>query len=996
MKRYQTLITATLCTFSMGANADVLFDFEDGKIPTGGWGTEKTIIENPHLCGNTSAHVLRMEISNYGGASFACGAEIGSQKLAVDILAPTETSIKAYSNKSKVNLYQTAKAGVWNTLYFDFTDQGLSSDEVLIALGGESGMFYMDNIRFVSDQNDAVKCTQAMKSNLSETIPYSYGTLAIGGGGFVSGIIASGKSKYARTDVGGAYRWNDADCSWKPISNFVSEENKGLLSIEALAIDPQDEKHIFLLGGCQYFSSQKTAVMYSTDGGETFTTSDVTSLIFAHGNGQGRNCGERIAVDPNNSDIIFCGGRANNPLIKSTNGGESWEAVAGLSDVYTSKVNWPSWESKTYPSTPDQNGTTAVVFDGSKKSNGKTQRIFVGISRTNASNVYVSEDAGTSWNAVAGLPTNYIPCRMKMDPDGNLLIAYSSACVGGVGDENQKIKIGEEEIWPNAGAIYRYNPNTQKTEDISPEQTYHRYAYGDVAVSPKDANKLVVSTNNTWIPQAWDNGSRANGDIYWTSEDGGKTWRSLRDNMTLTNNGVTWIPGYAIHWSGSLCFDPTDDNKISTTSGNGIFTCNNIWCQGKPTFYFDVNGLEETVALDMVSVPGGDLMSVIGDYTGFIHKDIHEFAPIHDPAPGTTGGINYYSKDPKVMMRVANTGFFYTTTGHEGWKQCASVTPYLWKNPYYAEADPLPSNEGKCAITKVDGKYRFFIIPGPGESGIYYSDNNGSNWTKISGTDKATHMQVDPENDAYVYAGGKGTFYVSKDYGKTFQSSALSNGDYGRIAIVPGKEGIIYAPGASNGLYVSDDHGSSFSKIANVSNCEAVGTGIGKSSDYVIYIWGAANHDAIGLYSSEDYGKSWQRINDEEHQFGGPGNGQFVVGDWNTYGRFYMSTVGLGIIYGERAENATSSTWKCFVDNTDCKVEGTEIEEVEAPTILLYPNPFDESFNFTAEGEYEVLNTLGQVIEQGEAQGTVTMGQTWKQGLYILKMNDKATKIMKK
>ena len=32
---------------------------------------------------------------------------------------------------------------------------------------------------------------------------------------------------------------------------------------------------------------------------------------------------------------------------------------------------------------------------------------------------------------------------------------------------------------------------------------------------------------------------------------------------------------------------------------------------------------------------------------------------------------------------------------------------------------------------------------------------------------------------------------------------------------------------------------------------------------------------------------------------GGPGNGYFVVGDMNKYGRVYMSTVGLGIVYGD-------------------------------------------------------------------------------------------------
>lgn len=958
--------------------AETLYDFEDGEIPSGGWGTEKTIVGNPHPCGNTSDHCLKMEITNYGGASFACGPEVGKQLLAVDIFAPSECTIKAYSNKSEENQYQTATAGKWVTLYYDFTAHKESSDEILIALGGESGSFYMDNIRFVDDKSDAVKCdTKKVNEVCANTVPYTFGTLAIGGGGFVSGIVAQGKSKYARTDVGGAYKWNKENCSWKPITNFISEDDKGLLSIEAMAIDPQNEQNIYLLGGCQYFSSQKTAVMYSKDGGETFETADVTSLLFVHGNGQGRNCGERIAVDPNNSNIVFCGGRANNPLIKSEDGGATWSPVSSLKNVYTSSVNWPSWESKKYATTPDENGTTAIVFDGSKSAGGKTQRIFIGISLKGDSNVYVSEDGGSSWEAISALPSQFIPCRMKMDPQGNLLIAYSDACVSGT-----------------SGAIYRYNPNTKKAEDISP---CGDKGFGDVAVSPKDANKLVVSTNNTWIPQKWDNGASANGDIYWTSIDGGKTWRSLQNNMVLTNNGVTWIPGYAIHWSGSLCFDPSDDSKISTTSGNGIFTCNNIWCEGEPTFYFDVNGLEETVALDLVSVPNGDLMSVIGDYTGFIHEDIHQFAPIHDPAPGTTGGINYYSKDPKVMMRMANTAFFYTTSGHNGWKECASKTDFSYQNPYCPTCAPQASNEGKCAITKANGKYRFFIIPGPGTSGIYYSDDNGSSWNKISGTQQATHIQVDPENDAYVYAGGKNTFYRSSDYGKSFESQNLTNGEFGRIAIIPGKEGVIYAPGGTNGLYVSEDHGESFQKISNVSFCEAVGAGVGKSSDYVLYIWGNANECGTGIFRSEDYGKTWIHINDEQNQFGGPGNGQFIVGDWNTYGRFYMSSVGLGIIYGEISDNATSSVWKCFVDNTNCKKESTSVENKWSESAFIaYPNPFDKNVTVEVEGEYFVTNTLGQVIEKGILAKGQNIGDNWEPGVYILKSDGNSTKLFKK
>ena len=69
-----------------------------------------------------------------------------------------------------------------------------------------------------------------------------------------------------------------------------------------------------------------------------------------------------------------------------------------------------------------------------------------------------------------------------------------------------------------------------------------------------------------------------------------------------------------------------------------------------------------------------------------------------------------------------------------------------------------------------------------------------------------------------------------------------------------------------------------------------------------VYIWGAAGGGARGVYRSDDAGGSWLRVNDDAHQYGGPGNGQFVVGDVNVYGRVFLSTAGRGIIVGERAQ----------------------------------------------------------------------------------------------
>jgi len=55
--------------------------------------------------------------------------------------------------------------------------------------------------------------------------PYNWQNVAIGGGGFVSGIITSKTEQnlvYARTDVGGAYRWDVAGNKWMPLLDWTS------------------------------------------------------------------------------------------------------------------------------------------------------------------------------------------------------------------------------------------------------------------------------------------------------------------------------------------------------------------------------------------------------------------------------------------------------------------------------------------------------------------------------------------------------------------------------------------------------------------------------------------------------------------------------------------------------------------------------------------------------------------------------------------------------
>ena len=186
-----------------------------------------------------------------------------------------------------------------------------------------------------SAQGTASLTAQAATSDSIEN-QMDWGTVEIGGGGFVSGIITGKKIMLARTDVGGAYKYNYDTGNWDQMLDDLNDSERGFLSVDAMCIDPTDDDTIYLLCGCAYFSDAKTEIFRSRDGGETFDRIDVTDLIQVHGNGEGRQFGEAIAVDPDNPNIIYCGGdvaSGDSALIMSKDGGDTWEAVKGYDDL---------------------------------------------------------------------------------------------------------------------------------------------------------------------------------------------------------------------------------------------------------------------------------------------------------------------------------------------------------------------------------------------------------------------------------------------------------------------------------------------------------------------------------------------------------------------------------------------------------------------------------------------------------------------------------------
>ena len=163
--------------------------------------------------------------------------------------------------------------------------------------------------------------------------PYSWTNAQIAGGGFVPGIVFNQTERnliYARTDIGGAYRWNEAGQSWTPLLDWVGQNNWGYNGVLSIAPDPVDTNRVYAAVGMYTndWDPNNGAILRSSDKGNTW---QITTLPFKNGgNMPGRGMGERLAVDPHNNRNVYFAAEGGNGLWRSTDFGATWAKVTAF------------------------------------------------------------------------------------------------------------------------------------------------------------------------------------------------------------------------------------------------------------------------------------------------------------------------------------------------------------------------------------------------------------------------------------------------------------------------------------------------------------------------------------------------------------------------------------------------------------------------------------------------------------------------------------------
>jgi hypothetical protein len=740
---------------------------------------------------------------------------------------------------------------------------------------------------------------------------YTWKNVAIGGGGFIPDIVfdtGAANIVYARTDIGGVYRWNQSSSSWTPLMDWVGQSNWGDMGAVSVAADPVNTNKVFAAVG-MYTNSwdpNNGSILRSSDQGNTWAA---TALPFKlGGNMPGRGMGERLAVDPNDDNVLYLGAPSGRGLWKSTDSGVTWSQVAAFPNV----GNYVQDSTDTTGYLSDDQGVTWVAFDKAAGTAGSpTKTIFVGVADLQ-NTVYESTDGGATWSRVAGQPTGFLAHKGEVDPAGaDLYITTSTK--GGPYDGS-------------SGDVWKYALTTATWTQISPVPSSNTsgdyFGYSGLSIDQEHPNTIMVTGYSSWWPDTF---------IY-RSTDGGATWKSAwnftsypnrADAYTLNTSATPWltfgtstqepVESPKLGWmTEGLAIDPFNSNRMFFGTGATLFGTTNLtnWDSGT-TFAIQpfVSGLEETAVNGLISPPtGAPLLSALGDLDGFVHTSLTAVPASMYTSPNLSSGdsIDYAELSPSTIVRsgdidktqsananVNRVGF--STNGGSSWFQASTEPPNV-------------TGGGQVAIAADASS----VLWSPKGTGVYYSTTYGSSWTASTGIPAGAVIASDRVNPKRYYGYSGGTFYVSNDGGATFTATAatgLPSSGTVNIKAVAGTAGDVWVTGGSStssGIWHSTNGGAGFTQLSSAS--AAINLGFGKSAAAGGYpaLYAIATVGGVqGIFRSDDAGSTWTRINDNAHQWGNIGAA--ITGDPRIYGRVYVGTNGRGIMYGDIAGGSTGS-----------------------------------------------------------------------------------------
>ncbi len=683
-------------------------------------------------------------------------------------------------------------------------------------------------------------------------------SVRVGGGGAITSIQAHPKVQnlyFITTDVGTPYRWNSTTQAWEGLfydlpSNYWSKAASGNLTF-----DPGDATGNVLYATIGATWSTGT-ILKSVDRGDTWSECPISIDVKPNSD---HVYGQRLAVDPNNSNIVYVttrpsttGVTAINGTFKSVDAGKTWTKINNLCGAF-------------------------LLFDVSGGvTSGITNNIFIGC----ADGVYQTTNGGTGFNLMSGSPTSSY--RADIHSNGTMYVTHFKS-----------VKKWSSSTWSS----------------ITPPGNY---TYSPVAVNPNNSEQVIVG-NNSSSPYIFDQ---------YVSNNSGLSWTKITPSADLTEvpwfsstigqglKDFCWDP-----FNQNMVWFADYHQPFQTTN---IWAGSTISWKARAVGEEETVGIG-----NLVCPPSGSnvLLSNVADVGGFDHKSLTTSPLVgmmtHFPwttsgERGNMTGVAIQETNPDFIARVGRRG--WSGKGYAGHSTNGGATYTLWNCPADAAG-------GRIAVSANSTTMVWATQSGPCyrsiDSGVTWTAISSLPSSVITQADVFTSGSVFPlaadkvnGNKFYVYKSGK--VYVSTDAGATFTTGATVSNPWVTNPLVlettPGVEGDIWLAQNSDGLSHSTNSGTSFTRLSNVQNAYSVS--VGKSSPTTpdkpaIYVYGTVNNVSDGLFRSNNNGVTWETISAPLHT----GNISYsMTADRQVYGRVFFNTTGNGIRYVENYVDTQAPT----------------------------------------------------------------------------------------
>ncbi len=716
---------------------------------------------------------------------------------------------------------------------------------------------------------------------------YRWSTVPIGAGGFVTGIVTTtgpgGELRLsARTDVGGAYRWDPRAGRWEQMLTTDALAAAGPLpgdaSVASLAVAPSDADVLYAAVGADFDPRQGEElvgtgrVLRSDDGGTTWTTS--LRRWFVSGNQRFRTGTERLAVDPEDPDhVVF--GTQREGLWQSRDGGRTWRQVplaavpAGLDA----------------DGQGEQAGVSMVAFVPT--ATGSV--LLAGVAHHG---VLASTDRGVTWELIEELGDGDVPTGPAVS--GSTAIVAVIRVEGG------------------SGRLFNYDAGTRTTRSID---TPRRSGRWNIAADPRDPNRLILTDD------------AVRDDHLWTSTDGGVSWHG--HDIDLLSPEIPWMASVDIDdymSAGRFAFDPTAPGRVWFAEGMGVWRTDDI--DADTVVWTSASlGMEITVVSGITVRPSGDVIVTVADRQGFLVDPDGGYPDrtLVDPTFASGSSLDVSADDPAIMAWVGAESNIadspdrrvrgaVSVDGGETWREMTGTRPDMYGGEVAVSAtDPqviawLPSQPTDPAATD----------PGPG---IYVSRDFGRSWTwhDLKTEDNSFHrlfwwftrraLAADAVNGDLYLLSDAGQLFVGTDGGVAWTEAEHAppcslESDchvFGQLQPMPGVAQELWASVGTAGLYRTTDAGRTrWARVPGVEEARALAFGapLTAGAGPAVYLYGRVGGDkSLALWRTGDAGTSWELVS----RFPGdlPTSVMVLEADPRIPGRVYVGFAGSGVVVGD-------------------------------------------------------------------------------------------------